>query len=216
MSAFSIVSLFTFSRVVCGLKPNCFGGIKSFLFNVYHSAAVFALDLQVVACLRDAAAVGALNGVQAEVVGTIVEGDDFVFLDGVVCQILLVDAHAHCVYNFVWLHREMVCNFGCVSETFAFYRIDDASVLLFWCIGNPRHRRAVKSEHYKHDAYCHNRREKCASFFIARCANYCHCYAQREHNRQNYAYKKSQGQILLKFVNFFIVFHTHIVLQKPL
>lgn len=112
------------------LKTELFWGIKSFLFNVYHSAAVFALDLQVVACLRDAAAVGALNGVQAEVVGTIVEGDDFVFLDGVVCQILLVDAHAHCVYNFVWLHREMVCNFGCVSETFAFYRIDDASVLL--------------------------------------------------------------------------------------
>ena len=91
------------------LKTELFWGIKSFLFNVYHSAAVFALDLQIVACLRDAAAVGALNGVQTEVVGTIVERNDFVFLDGVVCQILLVDAHAHCVYT----------SFGCIERWFA-------------------------------------------------------------------------------------------------
>ena len=187
-----------------------------FLFNVNHTSAVVAFDLQIVARLGYAAAVRTLHGVCSDIVGTIVEWQNFGVLDCVVAKILLVYAHAHRVDNLVWLHRKVICDFGRISEPFALDCVDYARVFLLRRIAHPRNRRAVKSQHDEYDADCHNRGENRSTVLFASCADDGHCNAQREHNRQNYAYKKSQGQILLKFVYFFIVFHTHIVLQKPL
>lgn len=185
--------------------------LSLFLFYVNHTSAVVAFDLQIVARLGYAAAVRTLHGVRSDIVGTIVEWQNFGVLDCVVAKILLVYAHAHRVDNLVWLHRKVICDFGRISEPFALDCVDYARVFLLRRIAHPRNRRAVKSQHDEYDADCHNRRENRAAFFLASCADDGHCDAQRKHNCERDGQYELFGQILLKFA--FFVFHNFIVLQ---
>ena len=158
----------------------------SLLFlDVNHTSAIGAFDLQIVARLGYAAAVGALDGVYAQIVGAIVEGDYLCILNGIACEILLVYAHAHGVLYVFGLHGEVVCNLAYIAEALALDCVDDARIFFLRTVFYPCYRRAVKAEHRKRNAYAEHNfiydvcvHVDCSDYY----KNYAHGQTQREQN----------------------------------
>ena len=180
------------------------------LFDVNHSAAELAFDLEIVAGFGDAAAVGAFNRIYAQIVGAVVEGNYRISVDGVACEILLVYANAHGVLDVLGLHREVIGNFAYISKTFLLDRVDYAQVFLLRTVFYPRHRRAVKAEYHESDAYAKHCFVSCVHVFVG-CAD----YDKYDAYGQTDCEKDCKCKL---FVDCFFeigscVFHTFIVLQ---